>query len=68
MDTQNTGSPHARPNSIQSLDDLVVKYDLRSMIEEIEYEFDISVANQTLVDQKAISRFFNLGGDSDARN
>lgn len=44
----------------RSLADRVVKYDLNVMRKEAEYEFDASIANRDLVDQRAIGSMFNL--------
>lgn len=44
----------------KSLDDQVLKYDMRAMLKQLESEFDAGVYSQELVSQNDISLLFNL--------
>lgn len=55
-----------RPPTIVSLQDQVVKYDMRKMVAELVYEFDIQVSTTDLVDQVSISQIFKMKGAADA--
>lgn len=60
--------PQEPTQSNPSLEDQIVKYDMREMLHEAEQEFDSSLASGELVDQETIGRFFKLQPNSDARN
>ena len=55
-----------RPPTIVSLQDQIVKYDMRKMVDELQYEFDIQVSTTDLVDQLSISQIFKMKGAADA--
>jgi len=61
-------SPDDPPPATPSLEDQIVKYDLRQLLKEAEQEFDASLASGELVDQETIGQFFKLQPDSNARN
>lgn len=58
----------AKPSSIRSLEDRIVKYDFRQMKEELSYEFTITSSSSALVDQVTINNLFNLEDLNHARN
>jgi len=56
------------PEKSKSLESRVIKYDLQSLKEEAEGEFDTSITSKELVDQEFIGQIFKIGGESDERN
>ncbi|MCH6257985.1 hypothetical protein MLD52_15605 [Puniceicoccaceae bacterium K14] len=47
-------------NAPKSLEDQILKYDMKGMIDELQNEFDAGVYSQELVSQNDISLHFNL--------
>ena len=62
--SSNNGS--SQPLAIVSLQDQIVKYDMRAMIAELEMDFDIQVSATDLVDQGLIAEIFRMKGAADA--
>ncbi|MDQ8202291.1 hypothetical protein [Pelagicoccus sp. SDUM812003] len=63
------GAPSsAQPTKLRSLADLTIKYDLKEMKRNVEFEFDISFAARELVDQQSIKQVFNIKEKLNARN
>ena len=52
----------------KSLEDQVIKYDMKRMLAEAQEEFDAAISSRDLIDQESIGKFFNLKGDDNARN
>ncbi len=54
--------------TISSLDDLIVTYDMKKLLAEAKIEFESIVSSRELLGQQAIASFFNLDVHEDERN
>jgi len=62
-------SKSLQPSSeVNTLDDLIVKYDMGQLLKEARNELDYASSNREFLGQQAISHFFNLEDPDNARN
>lgn len=54
--------------TVSSLSDLVIRYDMSKMISEAKVEFEALESSRELLDQNAIGNFFNLDQSDNAGN
>ncbi len=58
----------SQQETVTSLDDLVVTYDMKKLLSEAKSEFESIVSSRELLGQQAIGSFFNLDLQDDERN
>tara|TARA_B110000037_G_C17080054_1_gene489572 strand:- start:277 stop:501 length:225 start_codon:yes stop_codon:yes gene_type:complete len=69
MNPDKKSTPEKEDDSLNivSLDDQIIKYDMRRMSKEIEMEFEAKTYSQDLVTQTDIGSFFNLKAKKEER-
>jgi len=66
--SNDTSTSASEPDDPIDLSDLTITYDLRKLKAEAEKEFEVQINTRELLEQNAISRFFDLGGKSHEGN
>ncbi|MBK1875715.1 hypothetical protein [Pelagicoccus mobilis] len=56
------------PSEVTSLENLIVRYDMRKLRQEAKEQLENASDNRELLGQQAIANFFNLDDSDNARN